>query len=343
MIKISVIIPCYNVSSYIDRCLTSVTTQTIGIQSLEIICIDDASTDDTWQKLQDWEQQYPEQLLTVHCDTNARQGTARNIGLSYSSCDWICFIDSDDWIEPDYLEKLYSIAQITDCDVVSCQALRDTSHTLSLLENRSTGKEDRYMVIDTLEKRKLFITLKSMDYVAWGKLIRKSLLMENQIFFPENLTYEDTYWGSLLHFYTTKVYFLEEKLYHYFVNSKSTVLQKDSAYHLDLLTVQLMLWNEWSRRELFEYFKKELEYDFLYSCYLRFIKIIVFRYEKPPFSLFMLLQKLISERIPDYSKNYYVRHIEQPEFYRILFQAITLPMNKEEFRDFTAYIKTIGM
>ena len=82
-----------------------------------------------------------------------------------------------------------------------------------------------------------------MEYVAWGKLIRKSLLIENTVLFPEHLTYEDTYWGFLLHMYTEKVYFLEETLYHYFVNENSTVLQMNSEHHLDLLTVQLMLWN----------------------------------------------------------------------------------------------------
>lgn len=343
MAKISIIIPCYNVSSYIDRCLTSVTMQTIGMDAMEIICIDDASTDDTWQKLQQWEQQYPKQFITVHCDTNARQGTARNIGLSYSSCEWICFIDSDDWVEPDYLEKLYSIAQMTNCDIVTSPLVRDSSSTLSFFENRSTGKEHRYMVIDTSEKRKLFIILRSMEYSACGKLIRKSLLTDYQIFFPENLTYEDTYWGSLIHLYTKTVYFLEYKLYHYFVNPHSTVLQTNSEHHLDLLTIQLKLWNEWGRRGFLESFKEELEYDFLYSCYLRFLKIIVFRYQKPPFSLFLLLKNLISDRIPDYSQNYYIRQIEQPEFYQILFQAITLPLNKESFREFTAYIKTIGM
>ena len=102
MAKISIIIPCYNVAEYIDRCLNSIISQTIGLEALEIICIDDASTDNTWQKLQQWEHSYPEQILLVHCDNNARQGTARNIGLSYASSLWISFIDSDDWIEPDY-------------------------------------------------------------------------------------------------------------------------------------------------------------------------------------------------------------------------------------------------
>ena len=343
MAKISVIIPCYNVSEYIDRCLTSIISQTIGTASLEIICVDDASTDNTWQKLQQWEQSYPEQIILIHCENNARQGTARNIGLNYASSDWISFIDSDDWIEPDYFEKMYYIGEKINCDIVTCQSVRDSSCNLSLLDNRKTGKDNRYMIIDSIDKRKLFITLRSMEYTAWGKLIRRSLLIENSILFPEHLTYEDTYWGSLLHLYTGKVYFLEERLYHYFVNEHSTVLKMDSEHHIDLLTVQLMLWNEWNGRGFFDIFKEELEYEFLYSCYLRFLKILVFRFETPPFSLFVLLQKLISQRINNYSKNLYIQKIEQPEFYHMLFQAISLPMNMDSFREFSVYIRTIGM
>lgn len=70
MFKISVIIPCYNVSSYIDRCLTSIVNQTIGVGCLQIICIDDASTDDTLLCLQKWEQQYPDNIVLIHLDVN---------------------------------------------------------------------------------------------------------------------------------------------------------------------------------------------------------------------------------------------------------------------------------
>lgn len=342
MAVISIIIPCYNVESYIDRCLTSITSQTIDLSLLEIICIDDASTDNTWEKLQKWEAAFPENIMIIHCDENGRQGKARNIGLQYSSASWIAYIDSDDWVEPDYFEKLYSIALQAECDIVACHFVRDYSKELSFLSDRTTGKSDRCMLINTLEKRKLFIVLKSMYANAWGKLIRKSLLIDNEILFPENFTYEDTYFSSLLHLYVEKVYFLEEKLYHYFVNEHSTVLQIDSEHHLDLLTVQIILWNEWKKRGFLEVFKEELEYDFLYSCYLRFLKIIIYRYQIPSFSLFSLLQNLINERIQDYSKNLYIQQIEQPEFYQILFQAISLPMNKNIFNNFIDQIKKIG-
>lgn len=70
MPKISIIIPCYNVASYIDRCMTSIVAQTMGMDSLEIICIDDASTDDTWAHLQRWERLLPDQVLLIRQEVN---------------------------------------------------------------------------------------------------------------------------------------------------------------------------------------------------------------------------------------------------------------------------------
>lgn len=343
MANISVIIPCYNVAEYIDRCLTSITVQSIGVDALEIICVDDASTDNTWEKLQQWEAQFPKQIMIVHCDTNGRQGTARNFGLGYASSPWVSFIDSDDWIEADYFEKLFSIANKLDCDIVTCQAERDNSTSLSYLENRVTSRESRYMIIDNVEKRKTFLALQCMEHLAWGKLIKTSLLVDNNIYFPENLTYEDTFWGSLLHFYVEKVFFLEEKLYHYFVNADSTVLLTNSTHHLDLLTVQSLLWREWENRDFFSQYKEVLEYDFLYSCYLRFMKIIVFRYEVPSYSLYLYLKNFIISRIPNFSDNYYLKEINQPELYTILINSLSLSLNKEEFNQFVSYIKSIGM
>ena len=81
-IKISVIVPCYNASNYITACVKSIVEQTIGLSHLEIILINDASTDETYNMLLNIEQQYPDNILVVNCDVNGKQGRARNIGLS---------------------------------------------------------------------------------------------------------------------------------------------------------------------------------------------------------------------------------------------------------------------
>lgn len=343
MAIISVIIPCYNVEQLIDRCLASVIQQTIGINNLEIICIDDASTDRTWEHLQAWHELYPENIKAFGCATNSRQGTARNIGLRYSTTPWICFIDSDDWVEPDYLEKLYSAAVQTGCEIVTCQHKRDSSDSLTCFDDRSTTKENRALRIDTVEKRKILIHTPLLGYSAWGKLIQKNFLLEHNIYFPEMLVYEDGFWGVLLHLYVKKAYIIEECLYHYYVNPSSTVLNKDNYYHVDMLTVQMQLWAELKARNMFELYHDELEYEFLFSCYLSFLKVIALRYETPPYSLFQLLKTCTLERIPDYRKNKYVREPDFSPVLSLLLESLSLPLGREEFLQFAQNIKNLKL
>lgn len=329
MAVISVIIPCYNVAPYIDRCLTTVTSQTIGINALEIICVDDASTDETWEHLQVWEQRYPENIMLVHCDENGRQGMARNIGLSYASADWIAFIDSDDWIELDYFEKLYAIGVQCQCDIVSCDQFRDTSFSLSYLNHRENGHNSGLLLIDTVLQRKSFIVGKSIGLTACSKLIRASLILEHQLVFPENIAYEDILWGSLLYFYADRIYILEEYLYHYFLNPSSTVLTKNADYHIDILTISLMEWKEWQKRLLFDEYKNELEFLFLDSCYFIFMKMLSMRQDSPSFSMFQLCRELVLEYIPDFRSNPYAGKLT--DFHKILLDLLYQPLNPSSF------------
>lgn len=337
MADISVIIPCYNVAPYIDRCLTTITSQTIGMNALEIICIDDASTDGTWQHLQAWEQNYPDNIILVRCDKNSRQGTARNIGLQYASADWIAFIDSDDWVELDYFEKLYSIAIQCQCDIVSCDHFRDASLTLTYLSNRENGRNSGLVLIDTVLQRKKFIVNESIGLSAPGKLIRTSLLIDYQLTFPENIAYEDILWGSLLYFYADSVYILEEYLYHYFLNPSSTVLTRNADYHVDILTISLMAWNEWQNRCLFHEYNDELEFLFLDSCYFIFMKMLSMRQDTPSFSLFQLSRKLVFEHIPDFRSNPYADKLT--DFHKILLDLLWQPLNRSDFLTLTETAK----
>lgn len=342
MMKISVIIPCYNVSAYIDRCLQSVTEQTIGVEELEIICVDDCSTDDTVAKLLSWEERFPENLMVVRSAKNGRQGAARNIGLSYAGSEWIAFLDADDWLEPDALEKLFSHARESTYDMVLGESIRDNAGKLSCLpaEEKRTGKPDRELRIRETKDRKEMIRNNSLRYVCWGRLIRKSFLTENNIFFPEGLAYEDIYWGILVNFYVKKVCFIEEKLHHYFVNPGSTVLN-EADYHTDMLTVNSLIWMELRRRGLWEEYRDEIEVELVYSGLLAFLKVIALRFQTPPYSLFRLLQAFAREHLPEPQRNPYYGGL--PEFHRLMLDALYMDMKKEEFRSFIADVKKIGL
>lgn len=333
MKKISVIIPCYNVSAYIDRCMTSVTRQTTGMDSLEIICVDDASTDDTWKYLQKWEQMYPDDILLIRQEVNRRQGAARNLGLQYATAEWITFIDADDWLEKDYFERLYDPILKYGCDVSFCEWKTDTSNALTyfMQEEKEREPEDHYFTADTDEKRKKWIGNRILGDSPCGKIIRKSLLMDCRIFFPEDLAYEDMYWAPLLHVYAKSAYKVKESLYHYFVGNSSTVRSRNSDYHIDWISVQLIKWNDYSERGLMKKYPKELEQDVLNDAAC-FLKTLVLRYDDPPFSLFLLEREWIMQHIPNHKENPYL--VNCAEIFSVLLDALYSPMNKEEFRIF---------
>lgn len=112
---VSVVLPIYNVEKYLDRCLNSVVNQTY--QNLEIILVDDQSPDNCPQLCEQWAQK-DSRIKVVHKE-NAGLGMARNTGIENATGEYICFFDSDDYIEPDTVEKCYTMATQTQADVVS--------------------------------------------------------------------------------------------------------------------------------------------------------------------------------------------------------------------------------
>ncbi len=342
MKQISVIIPCYNVENLIDRCLASLEQQTIGIKNLEIICLDDKSTDGTLQRLYEWEKRYPEDICVVELPVNCRQGNARNVGVQYASCEWIAFIDSDDWVEPVYCERMLRVARDEDYDIVRCLYERDFSKELAFWNAESSGRIVRYTA-RTPEERKPYLIHPPLTYSAWAKLIRRSFLVENNLYFPPNLTYEDAAWGSLVHLYFQKACSVEDRLYHYYVNRDSTVLTKNSNHHLDCITSQTQLWREYSLRGFMDEYRSELEVEHIFSAYLPALKAIVLRYEKPDYNVYLLLRELMLDRIPDYRNNSYYKNGTISEYHKLLLSALDHQLSRSEFMELAENIRKIGL
>ena len=104
--KLSIIVPVYNMAANgkLNYCLDSLVKQTIS--DYEIIAVDDCSTDESLSILKNYEAQYPDRFRAIHSDRNRHQGGAKNIGLREAVGEWIGFIDADDWIVPDFYERL---------------------------------------------------------------------------------------------------------------------------------------------------------------------------------------------------------------------------------------------
>lgn len=228
---ISAIIPCYNVEKYIDRCLSSVVQQSIGMEHMQIILVNDASTDNTLEKLLLWETRYSDNILVITYEQNIRQGGARNIGLNYATGDYIGFVDSDDWIEPDMYDR--------------------------------------------------------------------ELIYGHNIVFPENVSYEDNYWGSLIKHYVKNSYRIERPLYHYFINQNSTVTSRNSISQLDRMDMETLLLDEYIKRGFFEKDNEQIFDEFLTRYFLNTWFIIFTRFDDVPNVLEEMIDTIF-KYFPDY-------------------------------------------
>lgn len=132
---------------------------------------------------------------------------------------------------------------------------------------------------------------------------------------------------------------MKDELYHYFWNTKSTVLSRNQEHHLDQLTVQLIKWKDYGKRGLLLTYREELEYDFLWYAVTSFLKTIILFWDKPPFSYFRLGQEIIRQQIPDYKENPYID--EFSGINRILLEVLYAFIDKESFYEISNQIKRL--
>lgn len=260
-IKISVIVPCYNVQNYIVRCVDSIMNQSIGCEKLEVILVNDASTDETYQTLLCIEKQYPEQVLVINCAENGRQGCARNIGLSYATGEYITFVDADDMIHPRMMECLvlgiinYQ-TQIAECELqifgneseISCDVVKDKE-----------GLEQLFLV-ESLEEANIFFVNHAFDTSVCRRMYCRDFIEEARLFFPEQIFMEDIFFTQLAMVYCKSMYKIKQPLYYYFQNTNSTMhSDKLKTYYMDVHKVSVMVIEELKSRGYFEYYKESLK------------------------------------------------------------------------------------
>lgn len=321
---ISVIIPCFNVSPYIERCIQSLVTQTIGLNKLELIFVNDASNDNTLDILLQYEKLYPESIVIIDLEMNIRQGGARNIGMQYASCTYIGFVDSDDWIEPEMYEDLYRYTYCLDYDIIACDYKRDLG--VDDLVMGPTGEQNKSIIIETEEQRKL-LYLSQFKGGIYTKIYRKEFLLENKIVFPENLVYEDNYFGALCKLCVNKLYIVEKYYYHYFVNPNSTIMAKNSKHHLDRIEIELMKLSEYKTRGYFNQYYREIEIEFLILFYINTLHILFTRFDVPDYSVFLYLEKSVLNLFPSYQQNPYIE-----EYQRSWLSLIGSGISEERFK-----------
>ena len=176
------IVPVYNAQDYLDRCLTSLVGQTM--EELEFILVDDGSTDSSGQLCDRWAEKDP-RIRVLHKE-NGGLSSARNIGIDMASCDLVGFVDSDDWVEPDMFELLYTNLVAEGADISSCGIFYDYPKHIHTSPD-TTG----YYVMDSRAGIHAVMDNVGVSAYVWNKIYKKQLF--STIRFPLGKLYEDDF------------------------------------------------------------------------------------------------------------------------------------------------------
>lgn len=328
---ISIIIPCYNVEKYLDRCFESLKNQTLGFEKIELIFVNDASTDNTLEKLTTLEAQYPENIIIINFTENRRQGTARNVALEYASAPYIGYVDSDDWVDVKMFAKMIHAIQKYDCDFVECRwdLAKDEKHASSV---KKLGKAGHLDLTDETVRAE-FIGTQIGITALWNKVFKKSFLVDNDIFCPEQIRYEDIFFCYLAFLYAKSYYRMDDVLYHYFVNPEGTVQRKSQEYQFDKMDIAigfLQTCRERGLDQISQGNKEAIEWMFLEKYYVYMLWEVFEEFPDRAYNCFLQMQKTVHELVPDYKTNPY-RGWESNQFDDVMLKFLDYPLDEETF------------
>ena len=236
--KVSVIVPVYNVEDYLSECLQSLVDQTLS--ELEILVVDDGSTDASGEIIARFARQYPERIRAFHKE-NGGQASARNLALTKARGQYLGFVDSDDWVDLSMYEQMWQTAVKNDLDIVICD-LDDHFPDGIVVHHRPSQASNKFHQTPS----------------ACNKLFRRALVADQQ--FLQGLWYEDFNFTTKLLFCTDQIGYCAHAFYHCHCRLASTMTNHNAPKNLDILTVLDDIINFAQNRGLYCRYQEPIEF-----------------------------------------------------------------------------------
>ncbi|MCR4673151.1 MAG: glycosyltransferase [Lachnospiraceae bacterium] len=232
---ISIIVPIYKVEPYLRRCVDSLLAQ--SIKDTELILVDDGSPDNCGEICEEYART-DARVRVIHKE-NGGLSDARNAGLAIAQGEWISYVDSDDWVSPTFLERLFASAERTGADICECGFIRTDGNDeeTSVNQGPSSTSTTETMTVGTSEGLKLLIEDCVFHQTVWNKIYRRECL--EGMLFPVGKTNEDEFWTYQVFGRAGKVTKIEDGLYYYFQRPGSIMGAGYSLKRLDALEAKL--------------------------------------------------------------------------------------------------------
>lgn len=309
-IKVSIIIPVFNVEQYLAKCLDSALSQTL--QDIEIVVVNDGSTDDS-QRIIDLYKTKEPNIIKSYIKENGGLSDARNYGLKRAEGKYIFFLDSDDYIDCDLIEKLFTLATKNKSKFVECDFI---------YEFPDKSVIDKRIGYSTIEEYML-----NGRVIACNKLYDRKWLFEIENHFSKGLLYEDVefFFKCLLHLDSVKeVGYVDSSYYHYLQRAGS-ITGKSSARVLDIVQIYKNVIMYYKNNSAYSKYESELEYKFVRNCLCSFMKLAIKIEDKTDKKrVIMGLWTSVNTMFPNWRKNKYMKTLNKNNIFMRLYNPIII-------------------
>lgn len=323
-IKVSVIVPVYNVEDYICDTLNSLINQTL--KEIEIICVDDCSTDSSYELLTSFKKK-DNRIKILRNTKNEGVGYSRNKALKKAKGEYISFLDSDDWLNNKSLEELYNKSSENNLDILMFKAItyyHDSGNYVKT-DYYSMKNVKKYFnkVFDykKLDKYKLF----KIPNCVWNKFIKRSLITDNTISFPEGLIFEDVPFFYKLMFSAKRMMITDD--YYLFRRIRdNSITTSYNIKFIDAVNISDLVMEFFLENNYYNEYKRQLLNNFISVQKNRFYKISL-EYKEQFFNE-------MKENVEKYVYQYNLKEDFEKELYRPNKSFINLILNSSEIDDF---------
>ncbi len=290
--KISIIIPVYNVEKYVGKCLSSLVDQTFT--DFEIIAVNDGSRDDSLDILRRFEERYD--FVKVIDQKNGGIANARNNGLAAARGEYVCFVDSDDYVGPTYLEELYNACVDTGSDISCCYYYFHFVENNFLFEYpfRCRG------IFKPEEAMKKLLRDVQIQSLVWNKMYKRSLFTDYDIKFP-TMCFEDMAIANKVFANANQIVVLDRPLYYYNQHPSSTLATMNADKINDFIRAIAMVRISLEKNGLYEKYKKSYLALTRKTCGCCYMYVLKLHNEKKCMRGCMANMRRVSRAIKHYS------------------------------------------
>lgn len=292
--KLSVIIPVYNVENYLSKCIESVLCP--ELEDYEIITVNDGSTDSSPEICAEYAARYPGIVVNVNKE-NGGLGSARNAGIEAARGEYLLFLDSDDYICENGIKEIYSCLA-EDFDIAIFDFVTVDESGRQMLYTKGSGRQGTFSFDEYPE-------LLHYPPNACNKIWKRELFADNGVAFPPRVWFEDLHTCPKLYLHAEKMLYFPKGWYNYLQRKGSITNTKNPARNLEIIGAVDSVCDYYKEKGVFEKYRDELEYMALYHQFITSCFRVNLADKKS--SVQDMLQDDFTKKFPEYRKNPYIR------------------------------------